>query len=136
MKNYSEDVFVWVEETHSVGKEEFDNHHKVIFDLINEMQAHQNQEQFKLEFRDLITRSIDYFNFHLKKEQEWLAEVNYPDYEEHCELHKQYILGISKFFLDFTQNKTPDISKFIQFQKQWWTDHICNEDMKYKSYAQ
>ena len=134
MGNYGKDLLVWDEQLHSVGKEDFDTHHRVIFDLINEMCEFQDQEQFNIEFRNILTRSIEYFKFHLKQEEEWLAKINYPDYREHCNFHKEYILNISKFYISFTQNKFPDINKFIQYQKEWWFNHICIEDMKYKSF--
>ena len=55
-----------------------------------------NKNVIKLDLENIFKDLVDYGNTHLKDEEECFDKYNYPEKEEHKELHKKYIEKIKK----------------------------------------
>ena len=123
-------AIVWIEE-YSIGNEEIDEQHKVLFAMINDFFHQDNKEAAILLFQSLSS----YIDLHFEAEENLLRQINYPDTEEHIKKHGELR---EKFHLLRGKLDDYDIDvhhKIAMFLYNWLAKHILKADMEYKSYA-
>jgi hemerythrin len=110
----TDEKIVW-SDSFSVGNKKLDEQHFKIVSFINElidMPAITRQA----EALDCINKMLSYSVEHLDYEERLLRENNYPESSCHSVIHKFYVKKVQNFL------------------KEWWTYHILEEDMKYRSF--
>jgi hemerythrin len=80
----------------------------------------------------LIDELLESVLIHLETEEEVLRMVNYPNSNVHKDIHENYLKNIQKIYNDAS---VKDIHKLIIYLKEWWINHILNEDKEYKDYV-
>lgn len=124
------DIIEWTPE-YSVGNQELDEQHKVLFSTINNF-FHSKGKQAVIEiFHDLLT----YADLHFKAEESLLRQLNYPETDQHVKKHNELLdklLLLQKKLEDYNEELHYKISIFLY---QWLSSHILKCDMDYKSYA-
>ena len=74
----------------------------------------------------------EYTRIHIQVEEDFQKKFGYPGLKQHHELHNvltQELLSVSKKSI-WDQDPT----KFLEFLKDWWINHICNEDRQFADY--
>jgi hemerythrin-like metal-binding protein len=120
----------WIEEF-SVGNENMDNQHKVLFSIINDFFREEGEESSIKIFNNLRS----YMESHFEAEEKLMKEINYNDIIEHTKQHdeirKQFFIlskKLEKYNIDIYH-------KIAFFLYKWLSNHILRSDMEYKSYA-
>jgi len=128
-------MFLSWDTIYSVNIEEFNNQHKKLFAIINNIYELKNNPN-----RDSLIKAIkeldDYSDYHLKKEEEVFEKYDYPEKENHKMFHNNYRKKIA-LFKERIENEE-DLVKLIKeisiFLRNWWLNHIQNIDHQYTDY--
>jgi len=120
----------WIDK-YSVGNEEIDEQHKILFLMINDFFKQDSKKGAIALFESLSS----YIDLHFEAEENLLKSINYPGTSEHIEKHEELR---KKFHLleDKLDNYDIDMQhKIGMFLYNWLAKHILKSDMEYKSYA-
>lgn len=117
---------------YSVGIPEIDTQHKQIVDEINKLAELVNKQEHSEEAHAVLRNIMVYATRHLSYEEDLLIDNDYPGYEQHHDCHNKYRLGFYSIFADPNE----PLENKMDFLRQWWNQHILEEDMKYKPFFQ
>lgn len=117
----------------SVGVHELDTQHQQIIALINEWMDCGHEDFTPEVFQELLSQAMDTLIKHLIFEESLLLEHGYPDIAAHSAVHGQHITKVSDLSLQVVNG---DISpcEIVKYLRNWWIQHIRNEDMQYRSF--
>ena len=120
---------------YSVGVEKLDEQHKQIIGMLNRLVTSPVARDANSEAISEILTTMTRFSLeHFKTEENLLKTHGYPDFEKHRQEHGVY----RRKTIDFSTasglgvESVPQI--LIAYLFEWWTHHILEEDMKYKSF--
>lgn len=121
-------------DSYSVGVEKFDEEHKVLVKLINELYVIVRDKGNVDTMSNVVAQLIYYTETHFADEEEAMKRVDYPLYGEHKAIHADLLQQVTGF-----QDRMEHEGKVIrtdlyQFLRKWLLDHILDEDMKYGDY--
>lgn len=121
-------------DSYSVGVEKFDEEHKVLLELINEMfivvRDHLTVDHLEV----TINKLIQYTQEHFTDEEEGMAEVNFPQLDEHKVLHANLLNDVIAYKKRVANNDPEAIRGLYVFLRDWLMKHIVEEDMQYKPF--
>ncbi len=121
-------------DSYSVGVEQFDNEHKILVELVNEMFIVVRDKKSMDHLATAINKLIEYTQKHFSSEEEALAQVNYPDLSNHKDMHGKLINDVLKHKNRIENNDRQERTDFYHFLRNWLLTHIVEEDMLYKDY--
>lgn len=129
----NEDLIKWDKEF-SVGIEHFDDEHKILIKLINNLNSAMLEGKSKNVIDKIITELLEYTKFHFGKEEKEMLDIKYPGYSEQKKMHDMFIEKIKVFKNEFESGEALLSLKIIDFLKDWLLSHIVKVDKKYKEY--
>ena len=126
-------VIKW-RESYSVGVQIFDDEHKVLLGLINEMFdiVRNNDEVEKLSMT--INKLIQYTQEHFSDEEQALEKINYPQLDEHKKIHSCLLHDVTAYKNRIDNRDEDTILGLYHFLRDWLLTHILEEDMQYKPF--
>ena len=77
---------------------------------------------------------INYAVEHFKIEENLLKQHGYPDFLAHKQEHIEYLQKVSCLCEKEALYKSTVPDELLDYLIDWWTNHILNTDMKYKSF--
>lgn len=126
-------LITW-QEGYSVKIEKFDNHHKVLIDLINQLHDSMLQGKGKEILLSVFEELKKYTIYHFNAEEVLMKIHKYPDFEKHKSQHEFFIKRIDELKEAFNNNlKTATIDTFT-FLKDWLIKHIQTTDKLYSDF--
>jgi hemerythrin len=125
--------FDWSDE-YSVGIEEIDEQHKTLFLLINRLDQAILDRKGSTVCGGILDALVDYTHIHFSQEQTLMRVGCYPDYDAHCELHKDLVDEVEALRQKIATGKATISFELMHFLRNWLTKHILGEDMKYGVY--
>lgn len=129
----SKSLITW-NEGYSVGNEEIDSQHKVLVGMINKLyDAFLEAKAYEAIF-EILDEMIDYTQQHFNFEHKIFEKYNYPNTEEHKEIHKQFVMKTIDFKEKISAGKKRVTYDIMLFLRDWLVQHIQGEDSKYASY--
>lgn len=124
----------WKEE-YSVSVKKFDEQHKKLFELIDELADAISSVEEHAVMRNIVRELIDYTRVHFRDEELNLQLYEYPEYREHKLEHDDLTKQVVDFALEFCSR--PELANnLMNFLKKWITKHILEDDMKYAAYME
>lgn len=124
---YEEKIVNW-NESWETGIKLIDDQHKILFDIINDLNK---AIKFKRE-KEVINHIIDNLNIyvytHFTMEEELMLRYSYPDFENHKKSHKSFIDKIENMITRYKNSTDLDTEDFLNFLINWLTDHIIESD--------
>ena len=109
-----------------------DRQHRVLVELINNLEEAYNQKEEKEILRETIIKLVDYTKFHFKFEENHMIQFGYRKIVGHQKLHRnftdQVVAILEHLKKDDFENLTEDILTFL---KKWLIDHILKQDKAY-----
>jgi len=129
--------FDWKDE-YSTGIEVIDKQHRHLFEIgrkiIDLADLNDGFDHYD-EIVGILQELKDYTVYHFGFEEELMTKYGYEHYENHKFQHYFAIKKIEKFGQeDLDENQQETIMKLVAFISDWVSNHILNEDMKYKSF--
>jgi len=121
----------------SVGVSLIDDDHKALIHLINRLQESVDADDAYDVLSDILSRLIDYVDFHFAREEKVMRACGYPETDSHKEEHDRFTARIREIRTGFTpdtaQQKAAELTEFL---KDWLNHHILVQDMAYRSHAE
>jgi hemerythrin-like metal-binding protein len=116
---------------YSVGDEALDAQHKQVLAAINELyDAMQGGVDYRA-VAPLLDRLVQYTITHFRQEEERMAAHEYPEFAQHKALHdtmRQKTIALREYANVVTGRD------LLVFLKEWWCNHIQDQDKKYAPY--
>ncbi len=126
-----EKIIEWNEDL-STGYEKFDNEHKEIFDIINELYNAIKKVEVKEKIIEIVDRMVKYTETHFKDEEKDFEKYNYEDTQAHKNAHKKFVQKSRDLRTDVKNNPNLVAIQTLNFLRSWWRQHIIYVDRKYK----
>ncbi len=126
-------LMTWKDE-YSVKVAEFDEHHKQLIALINNLDDAMRLGKGKEVLGDILRKLISYTRFHFTAEQKIMKQLDYPGYVDHQDKHDKMTAKVVALQNDCDAGKaslTIEVSKFLN---DWLNKHIKETDKKYSEY--
>ncbi len=118
----------------SVGVSKFDDEHKVLLDILNEMfrsvRDHKNINHLTVE----IDKLIQYTDEHFANEEAAMEKVGYPALDNHKKIHGKLLDDVILFKKKVESGDEQATTTFYHFLRDWLLTHIVEEDMQYKPF--
>jgi hemerythrin-like metal-binding protein len=122
--------FTWKDQF-SVSNEEMDLQHKKFFEYLNQMfdtvQRFDKEENLGHMFDNLT----EYADHHFKSEESLLRNINYPDLSTQQQQHAFFISRLKEFKNNHRSKQFALPESTLAFMKDWFLEHILQEDKKY-----
>ena len=121
-------------EKYSVNVKKIDEQHKKLVSLINEMYDAMRAGKGKDILGAMIAKIVDYTVYHFNTEELLLQHYDYPEYNEHKELHDNLSKKARDLKETFDQGNKPTTIDVMLLLTNWLNAHILVEDKKYATY--
>ncbi|MFZ5570831.1 MAG: bacteriohemerythrin [Thermodesulfobacteriota bacterium] len=118
----------------SVNDEELDTQHKKLFSIINKLIDIQGGRTDSGKTFDCLKELVDYTGYHFNSENKYMARHDFPMLREHIDAHVEYVKKMGVFLEDFEKGRAELNSDLLTYLRDWWTNHVLEEDMKYADY--
>jgi hemerythrin len=123
----------WSEDL-SVGIQEIDEQHKVLLEILNELNDGLHDVRRKEIRLEVLDKLIDYTKVHFAVEESLMRILGYPRYEEHKAEHDRLIGEIKEFREKFIQDPSAPTYELLVFLKRWLLNHIMKVDKHYEQH--
>ncbi len=124
-------LYDWKDD-YSVGVARFDNHHKRLFNIANQLHEMMKQGKGAEVIEPLLRELIDYTRYHLAEEEKAMENIGYSDIINHKRAHKIFTDQLNEAMAEVDAGKT--IFVVIKIAKtviDWLINHIYGIDKKY-----
>lgn len=123
------------DETMSVGVEAFDNDHRIMIGLINQLDSMAEAGAGPKALAPVFAVLTDYVEGHFRREEALMAELGYDGFETHRANHDRLRAGVDTLHQQFADESNPDlVNDLVAFLGTWWQSHILVDDMAYRPY--
>jgi len=120
----------------SVGVQAMDDDHRILLGLISELRQAKHDPHAEDAVGTYIDMLAQYADYHLIREENMMAAVNYPDIDDHRGSHEELRRRCSDFLRRYRdETGTVDLAELEAFLVEWWMRHIVVEDQTYKPYV-
>jgi len=131
VKISAKDGFIW-DDSYLLGSELVDTQHHQLFDLVNSLVVSCISGSNKEKLKDTLDFLVNYTVQHFNDEEALQIDCNYPEYEQHKQLHEDFkliVVGlVQRFNESGSSSKLCDDVKSIVIK--WLVNHILTEDKK------
>jgi hemerythrin-like metal-binding protein len=126
------------EPEYSIGNQSIDNDHKIIVDAYNDLVDILEQNGSRLNLAEVLSVMTDYVQRHFKREEQYMKTMNYPLFEEHKKMHRDYIVNVAMLNNEMmtTWDHMSIAKQLIHFLRGWWIDHILKKDTEYEKFKE
>jgi hemerythrin-like metal-binding protein len=125
------DQFVW-KEIFNIGITDIDQQHREFMDLLNNFEQKSSIKKESEIKQSIIDQLKLYAAKHFRTEESFMQKINYPELEKQRQMHKYFETQVSE--IASSQGKiSPD--SMITFMRDWFINHIMEEDIKFAQYG-
>jgi hemerythrin-like metal-binding protein len=124
---------VW-NDAFNVGIKQFDEEHKQIIHLINNLQEGIEKKESIAVTGNVLGAMIEYAVNHFAHEEELMKEHGYPDFDSHRNVHDDFFVKVNELRGRFKIEGEPCADELMGFLEEWLIHHILNIDRKYGAF--
>jgi hemerythrin len=117
------------DDIYKLGNVKIDAEHRIFLELIIEFQEAVVQSRSKDKLITIVKEISKYAEFHFLSEENIMAEYNYPEQEQHTQIHKMLISEIHDKLYQLINGEINPVAIF-NFLFQWFAFHTTTEDKK------
>ncbi len=122
--------FGW-KDIYSLDNSILDEEHKTLFKIAEEAFAVVEPELKHEKIRNILNRLYEYMKVHFSHEEEYMQEINYPQFEIHKELHENIVNTINEFVKELATLSEDSFEKELaKLIDGTIVHHIVQEDKK------
>lgn len=118
-------------DSYSVKVRQFDNEHKKLIELINQLHDAMKVGKGKEVMGEVLNSLIAYTRTHFAAEEAMMKLHGYPGYEQHKMEHNLLVMQVLEVREDYRKGNAPVSQAVMGFLKEWLVRHIQAEDRKY-----
>jgi hemerythrin len=126
-------LLAWKDEF-STGVTQFDNEHKRLIAMINELHAAMLASRSQEVVQEVLKKLVQYTQIHFRHEEEAFAKTGYPDARAHTAQHHKLTEQVMGFVASDRERNAHLSIDVLKFLKQWLLEHIEKNDKAYGSY--
>ena len=116
---------------YSLDNSILDEEHKTLFKIAEEAFAVVEPELKHEKIRNILNRLYEYMKVHFSHEEEYMQEINYPQFEIHKELHENIVNTINEFVKELATLSEDSFEKELaKLIDGTIVHHIVQEDKK------
>jgi hemerythrin len=120
---------------YSVGVAVFDDEHKKLVAILNELHASVTAGVDKLALQRVSDKLVEYTLMHFRHEETYFEDWAYPGAERHMAMHSRLRQQVFEYRKQILEMDSMDLAlEMLDFLKNWLTQHIMVEDRKYGVY--
>jgi len=119
----------------SLGNSIFDSQHRQLIDLINETTQTLEDNAPEAEAIPLLRSLQEYAHYHFEAEEAYMAEVGFPDRDEHARQHRYFFDRIQELDARLYSEEVGILNELSEFLGFWLIDHIVISDFRYALFA-
>jgi hemerythrin len=124
----------WTEDC-SVGVRQFDDDHKMLFSIANELHDGVLAGNTDDSLNDTLNRLNAYTELHFKHEEDLFERTGYPEANTHGGHHDLALQMFASIRIDASRtDRRPLAMELMKVLKGWWLLHIQEEDKKYGAF--
>ncbi len=120
----------WLD-TYSVKVAAFDDQHKQLFRLIDNLEQAMRSGQAKAKMASTLDELLKYTKTHFSVEEQYLVKISYPDLAAHRLEHQKFVRKIEDSYREFNAGSLNLSIGLMNFLNSWLLDHILKTDQKY-----
>jgi len=124
-------LITWTAEQYGTKVEQFDDQHKVLFDLLNDLHDAAGGSD-RSDTGSKLDALISYVVEHFQSEEKLMQEKGYAGYEAHKAEHDKLIATCADLQSKFHAGSGDVTQETTAFVKEWLDSHIPNIDMPYE----
>lgn len=127
------DAWVKWDDNFRVGIDVIDEHHRYLFDLINDLFEVVSGRHGSHETAKLVKATLTYANVHFRTEEKMMAHYGFDDTVCHEQQHHTFEEKACGLYESLYVNPLVAQLNALFFLRDWMVQHICAEDIKLKS---
>lgn len=116
---------------HSVKVKQFDDQHKKLIDMVNELHDAMKVGKGKEVLEKILAGLIQYTVTHFSNEERLMKLHNYPGYEQHKKEHNLLTIQVSDVQKKYREGSAVLSQSVMTFLKEWLQNHIQGTDKNY-----
>lgn len=124
---------IYWDNKYDVGIERFNDHHKYIMKLRNEMATNVKWGAPKKDFMKIMEELMNYTAIHFHEEEKLLKACHFPGFDEHQKEHERLIRKIVNLSGDIYETGF-NSKNLVIFLTDWIFNHIEKTDKHYKHF--
>jgi hemerythrin len=122
-------------ERFSVGVEELNRQHQRLIQMINRLLSQQEPIDTHSEaISDILLAMTSYAEEHFKTEEDLMQKYGYPGLEDQQRRHRAYRKKVVHLSVATMYGESSVPETLVAYLRDWWVEHILEEDMKYKAF--
>ncbi len=126
-------LLVW-EERFSVGIREFDQQHKILFEMVNSLIFAKEDNRGPEIIKSTLEQLRSYTIFHFVAEEAMMEHFEFDGLEEHAAEHQKLLEQVIEFQDRPASNDGVTIDELLDFLAGWLLDHTLGLDQLYKPF--
>lgn len=126
-------IITWSDEL-SVGVLAFDNQHKRLLDLINQLHDAMSAGKGSSVLGKILSELADYTAYHFRAEEAVFEKYDYPGLASHRNSHSELTRKVLDFKNQFEAGEAVLSMEIMKFLTDWLTNHILGTDKAYTAY--
>lgn len=125
----------WVEwdESLSVGIDTIDEHHRYLFDLINDLFEVVSNKRGIREVARLVKATDAYAKVHFRTEEQMMRHYEYSEVHRQEQQHHAFEAKIQEFYEELHDNPLTAQFDVLSYLRDWLIQHILVEDAQFRS---
>jgi hemerythrin len=117
----------------SVGIQEIDEQHKILVQILNELNTAIEERRGKEVRNKIMDRLVEYTRTHFTVEESLMRILGYPKYEQHKSEHEK-LLSQTTDFISKINRESVSTYELLFFLRSWLINHIMGSDKAYKEH--
>ncbi len=126
-------LLTW-KDAYSVKIKQIDDQHKVLIDMINELNDAMAQGKAKDALGAILDKLVSYAASHFALEEGLLQTHGYEGYQDHKDKHVKMTAKVLDLQRQFKSGQAAMTIEVMNFLKNWLDKHIIGTDMKYSAF--
>jgi hemerythrin-like metal-binding protein len=120
----------WQDE-YTVGVKELDDQHQVLLKIINTLLIEHQHEYDAIKLSEVISSLIHYAYVHFATEERYLAQIHFPNVEQHILMHVDFIMKTLELSLKVKEDTQDNRLELLRYLKGWYSSHVLGIDRLY-----
>lgn len=115
-------------DAYRTGVDLMDRQHQRLVELINQLFQAMKDGGDRMLVGQVVDELVDYTVTHFRAEENLMKKHNYPDYDAHCRIHKNFIDKVSGYTAKIKTGERMPPADVYKFLKDWLVNHIEGQD--------
>ncbi|MCF7808090.1 MAG: bacteriohemerythrin [Candidatus Marinimicrobia bacterium] len=127
------DKIIWNKQF-NVGIKKFDDDHKLLIDMVNDLLVANEESQDQATIVDKINNLIDHTKDHFRAEEQVMKKHNFPGLDDHYREHLKLLGELETFKRELDAKSSVNVEELSSFLTGWLLNHILTMDIAYTAF--